>query len=72
MLDRSLHGKGLGSILLADALERIIATGEAGPAVRAVVADASTDQGRSLYSRFSFVPSPRLADRMIVRAETIA
>ncbi len=71
-LDRSLHGKQLGGVLLADALERIIAAGEAGPAVRAIVVDASTDAGCSLYARFGFVPSPRRADRMIVRAETIA
>ncbi len=71
-LDRSLHGNQLGGVLLADAMERIIAAGEAGPAVRAIVVDASTDAGRSLYARFGFVPSPRRADRMIVRAETIA
>ncbi len=71
-LDRSLQGMRLGGVLLADALERIIATGEAGLAVRAIVVDASTDRGRSLYARFGFVPSPRRADRMIVRAGTIA
>ena len=71
-LDRSLQGMRLGSVLLADALQRIIATGEAGPAVRAIVVDASTDRGRSLYTRFGFVPSSHRADRMIVRAETIA
>ena len=71
-LDRSLHGMRLGGVSLADALERIIATGEAGPAERSIVVDASMDRGRSLYTRFGFVPSPRRADRMIVRAETIA
>ncbi len=70
-LDRSLHGKRLGSVLLADALDRIIAAGEAGPAVRTIVVDASTDRGRALYARFGFVPAPRRDDRMIVRAETI-
>lgn len=71
-LDASLHGQRLGDVLLADALERIIAASETGPAVRAIVVDAATDKGRALYSRFGFVPAPGREDRMIVRAETIA
>jgi GNAT superfamily N-acetyltransferase len=71
-LDRSLRGRGLGDVLLADALDRIIAASAAGPAVRAIVVDASTDRGRALYSRFGFVPAPGRGGRMIVRAETIA
>jgi GNAT superfamily N-acetyltransferase len=71
-LDRSLHGQGLGDLLLADALDRIITASDAGPAVRAIVVDASTDRGRALYARFGFATAPGRDDRMIVRAETIA
>jgi predicted N-acetyltransferase YhbS len=71
-LDRSLQGQRLGDVLLADALERIIAASEAGPAVRAIVVDAATDRGRALYSRFGFVSAPGRSDRMIVRADTVA
>jgi hypothetical protein len=46
-LDRSLHGQRLGGVLLADALTRIIAASESGPAVRAIVVDAATDRGRA-------------------------
>jgi predicted N-acetyltransferase YhbS len=68
-LDRTLHGRRLGDLLLADALTRVI---EAGPAVRAIVVDAAKDRGRALYARFGFVQAPGRDDRMIARAETIA
>jgi predicted GNAT family N-acyltransferase len=71
-LDRTLHGRRLGDVLLADALKRIIQASEHGPAIRAIVVDAATDRGRSLYARFGFVQAPGRRDRMIVRAETIA
>ena len=68
----TLHGQRLGDLLLVDALTRIIAAGPAGPALRAIVVDAETDRGRAHYARFGFVLAPGRADRMIVRAETIA
>ena len=71
-LDRSLQGSGLGAVLLVDALERILRAGEQGPAVRAIVVDAATPAGRSLYERFGFVAAPGREERMMVRAETIA
>lgn len=71
-LDRSLHGRHLGDLLLADALTRIVEASESGPAVRAIVVDAATERGRALYARFGFVRVPGRDDRMIVRAETIA
>lgn len=71
-IDSSLHGRRLGDVLLADALNRIIVASQSGPAVRAIVVDAATDRGRALYARFGFVAAPGRDDRMIVRAETIA
>jgi len=71
-LDRSLHGRRLGDLLLVDALSRIIDASETGPAVRAIVVDAATERGRALYARFGFVRAPGRDDRLIVRAETIA
>ena len=71
-LDRTLHGRRLGDVLLADALTRVIAASGAGPAVLAIVVDAATERGRALYARAGFVPAPGRDDRMIVRAEAIA
>jgi len=69
---RALHGSGLGQVLLVDALTRVLHASEQGPAVRAIVVDAATDAGRALCAKFGFVPAPGRADRMLVRAETIA
>lgn len=71
-LDRTLQGRGLGEILLVDALQRILLASDQGPAVRAIVVDAATDAGRALYLKFGFVAAPGRADRMMIRAETIA
>jgi GNAT superfamily N-acetyltransferase len=71
-LDRSLHGRRLGDVLLVDALARVVEASESGPAVRAIVVDAATDRGRALYARFGFVAAGGRDDRMIVRAESIA
>jgi len=71
-LDRTLHGTGLGVVLLADALERIVRASQSGPAVRAIVVDAATARGRALYARAGFVAVPSREDRMIIRTETVA
>lgn len=71
-LDRRQQGRGLGGVLLVDALLRIIETSESGPAVRAIVVDAATDRGRSLYRRFGFVPMASDSNRMVIRAEVVA
>lgn len=71
-LDCTLQGRGLGEVLLVDALQRILLASEQGPAVRAIVVDAATDAGRALYERFGFVAAPSRTDRMLIRAETIA
>jgi GNAT superfamily N-acetyltransferase len=71
-LDRRLQGSGLGRWLLLDALERIIVASESGPAVRAIVVDAATERGRTLYARHGFVAVPGHATRMLIRAETVA
>ena len=52
-LDTSLHGRGLGSVLLADALETILdASASAGG--RLVVVDAIDDDAARFYERHDF------------------
>lgn len=70
-LDETLHGQGLGEVLLVDALRRIIDASTRGPAVRAIVVDAATEAGRRLYTRLGFSPAPNQPDRMLVRTETV-
>lgn len=70
-LHRQLHGQGFGRLLLADALRRIMRASQQGPAVRAIVVDASTTRGRRLYESFGFVQVPDGKPRMMVRASAV-
>ena len=54
-VDRSAHGRGLGRMLLADAVKRTLAAGEA-VAMHALIVDAANDDARRFYERFGFVP----------------
>ena len=53
----SHQGKGLGSILLADALQRIVQASQV-MAVYAVVVDALNDRAADFYRQFGFIPLP--------------
>jgi GNAT superfamily N-acetyltransferase len=59
-LDRSLHGQGLGSVLLVDALARIVAATRT-LAARYVVVDAIDSGAAEFYEHHGFV---RLPDSM--------
>jgi GNAT superfamily N-acetyltransferase len=53
-LDERLHGQGLGSELLADALERIVEAARTGGG-RLIVVDAIDDAAHAFYRRHDFV-----------------
>jgi GNAT superfamily N-acetyltransferase len=59
-LDRSLHGRGLGGILLADALLRVVVASETVGA-RYVVVDAIDDRAVDFYEHHGFrrIPTTR-------------
>ena len=52
-LDRGLHGRGLGAVLLADALSRVVEASRK-VAVRVVVVDAIDAAAVAFYERFGF------------------
>ena len=54
-VDRSAHGRGFGSMLLADAVKRTLAAGET-VAMHALIVDAANDDAKRFYERFGFVP----------------
>jgi GNAT superfamily N-acetyltransferase len=56
-VDRSEQGKGRGALLLAEALRKAVAAGEAA-AARLVVVDAIDEQAASFYQRHGFIPTP--------------
>lgn len=70
-LDVRLYEKGLGEVLLVDALQRIVEASSEGPAVWAIVLDAASDAGRRLYAKMGFVVAPNRPDRMLIRTETV-
>jgi len=66
-VDRSEQGKGLGALLLAEALRKAVAAGEAA-AARLVVVDAIDDEAAKFYAHHGFIAAPghplRLCRRM--------
>lgn len=56
-LDQTLHGRGLGGALLADALERVLAAAET-VAARFVVVDAMDQRAADFYAHHGFRPIP--------------
>ncbi len=54
---KSHQGRGLGSILLADALQRIAQASQV-MAVYAVAVDALNDRAAEFYQQFGFIPLP--------------
>lgn len=70
-IGESHQGKGLGSILLADALRRI---GKASQvmAVYAVVVDALNDQAADFYRQFGFIPLPSQPLKLFLPMDSVA
>jgi len=56
-LDKSLHGQGLGGVLLADALERIVVATQT-VAARIVIVDALHERGAAFYEHYGFKRIP--------------
>lgn len=54
-VDRSAHGRGLGRMLLADAVKRTVAAGQT-VAMHALIVDAANDDAKRFYERFGFAP----------------
>ena len=55
--DRAEHGRGLGRILLRDALLRTAEAAEIA-GIRAILVHAKDDEARAWYERLDFEPSP--------------
>ena len=54
-VDASVHGRGLGGLLLADAVRRVVAAAET-VAMHALVVDAANDSAKRFYEGFGFAP----------------
>jgi predicted N-acetyltransferase YhbS len=56
-VDRSQQGRGIGAMLLAEALRKAVAAGEAA-AARLIVVDAVDEDAAAFYRRYGFVQAP--------------
>ncbi len=65
------QGQGLGSILLADALQRIVQASQV-MAVFAVVVDALDDRAAEFYQQFGFIPLPSQPLKLFLPIDSIA
>ncbi len=54
-VDRSAQGRGIGRLLLADAVKRVVAAGET-VAIHALIVDAANDDAKRFYEGFGFLP----------------
>jgi ribosomal protein S18 acetylase RimI-like enzyme len=66
-VDNQSQGQGLGSILLADACQRISQASSA-LAVVGIIVDAKDDKAISFYEHFGFIPLPGQPDRLLLPA----
>ncbi len=70
-VDRTARGKGLGELLLVDALRRSL-QGAVEIAAMAVVVDAKDSAAQSFYERFGFIALQRQPARLFLPMKTVA
>ncbi len=68
---KSHHGQGLGSILVADALQRIVQACQV-MAVYALVVDALNNQAAEFYEHFGFIPLPSQPLKLFLLIDSVA
>ncbi len=66
-VDKKFQGKGLGSILLADACQKVSQASTV-LAVAGIIIDAKDDDAISFYKHFGFIPLQGQAGRMLLPA----
>lgn len=70
-VDRREQGKGLGAMLLAEALRKAVAAGDAA-AARLVVVDAVDEDAVSFYERYGFIRMPQHGLRLYRRMKDVS
>ena len=68
-VDKNYQGQGLGSILLADAIQRVEQASEI-LAVYAIVVDALNTSAAEFYQQFGFIPFPEKPLRLFLPMTT--
>ena len=65
------RGSGIGELLLADAVKRVLAAAES-VAAYAIVVDAKDDRGAAFYGSHGFLPLPLRPNRLFLLTQTAA
>lgn len=68
--DLTYRGKGVGELLLVDALKRCLGMSRQ-IASAAVIVDAKDDKARKFYREFGFIPFPESPNRLFLPMATI-
>lgn len=68
--DERVRGQGIGELLLADAVRRILGAGRS-VAVFAIVVDAKDDRAVAFYRAFGFNPFPSRPNRLFLLTSTV-
>jgi len=69
-VDQSQQGRGVGAMLLAEALRKAIAAGEVA-AARLIVVDAVDEDAAAFYQRYGFVRTPQNPLRLYRRMKDV-
>jgi GNAT superfamily N-acetyltransferase len=64
-------GAGVGDLLIADAVKRVLLAAES-VAAYAIVVDAKDDRGRGFYESYGFISLPSRPNRLFLLTETAA
>lgn len=64
-------GSGIGDLLVADAVTRVLAAAES-VAAYAIVVDAKDERGRAFYEAHGFIPLPSRPNRLFLPTEVAA
>ena len=67
-VDSTFQGTGLGSILVADACQKVVQA-SAVLAVAAIIVDAKDESAAAFYEHLGFVPLPGLRNRLLLPAK---
>jgi predicted N-acetyltransferase YhbS len=70
-VDKEFQGQGLGSILLADACQKVVQA-SAVFAVAAIVVNAKDGSARNFYQNFGFLPFPGQPNRLLLPATPLS
>lgn len=69
-VDQRYQGRGLGELMLADAIKRVLRASEA-LAVHALVVDAKNDRAKAFYERYGFVAFVDAPNRLYLPLDTV-